>query len=49
MECMFRNCRALKWFPDISEWKFREDVYRDNMFEGVNKEIVPKFKDCIIF
>ena len=46
---MFKNCKSLKWFPDISEWNFNKDCNRDYIFEGVDKKIVPKFKGCLIY
>ena len=42
MKCMFKNCRSLKSFPDISKWELNKEVIKEKMFEGCNKEIIPK-------
>ena len=49
MMSMFENCWSLKYFPDISEWNFNKNCDRKDMLKGVDEEIIPKFKDCIIY
>ena len=47
MSCMFYNCSSLSSLPDISKWELNEKLNTYQMFEGVDKNIIPeKFKDC---
>ena len=47
MSGMFYNCSSLSSLPDISKWELNEKLNTYEMFEGVDKNIIPeKFKDC---
>ena len=47
MSCMFYNCSSLSSLPDISKWELNQELNTYQMFEGVDKNIIPeKFKDC---
>ena len=50
MNYMFNNCSSLNSFPNISKWKLNKNLNKDNVFEGVDKNIIPKnFKGCLIY
>ena len=47
---MFYNCRSLNSLPDISKWDLNKILNSVDMFEGVDKKIIPKkSKDCLIY
>ena len=47
---MFKDCKSLKYIPDISVWKINKNLDKEEMFRGVDKKIIPKkFKGCIIY
>ena len=46
---MFKNCTALRSFPDISKWNFMNIKYKEEVFKGVSKKILPKKLNCLIF
>jgi len=50
MSYMFYECSSLISLPDISSWKIKFALKKEDMFEGVDKKIIPKkFKGCIIY
>jgi surface protein len=53
MSYMFQNCRALTSLLNLSRWKIREDIEKENMFEGCYTGIIPeRFKEndcCLIY
>ena len=50
MYSMFKYCRSLESFPDCSNWEINKQLFRKEMFQGVNEKIIPKkFKGCLIF
>ena len=50
MSYLFSKCISLKSFPDISVWVLKKKVSKELMFEGINKNIIPKkFKGCVIY
>ena len=42
MSFMFYGCNSLKSLPDISIWKINKNLNKEKMFEGVDKNIIPK-------
>ena len=42
MGFMFCGCKSLNSLPDISKWVLNSNLSKDNMFDGVNKKIIPK-------
>ena len=50
MSHMFDGCKSLISLPDITKWELNKNLVKLEMFEGVNKKIIPKkFKGCLIF
>ena len=50
MSNMFHGCSNLKSCPDISNWTLKKDIRKEDMFIGVNKNIIPKkFRGCVIY
>ena len=50
MSYMFSDCCSLKSLPDLSRWKVNKNLDKENMFDGVDKKIIPKkFKGCLIY
>ena len=43
MSSMFSNCSSLKSFPDISKWAINKNLYKYNMFNGVNTNLPKNF------
>ena len=47
---IFENCSSLENFPNISKWKLKKNLLKEDAFKGCKKKIIPKkFKDCLIF
>ena len=42
MSKMFKSCSSLQSLPDISKWDINKNLYRDSMFYGVDKKLIPK-------
>ena len=42
MDYMFCGCKSLNSLPDISKWVLNSKLSKVNMFDGVNKKIIPK-------
>ena len=42
MRCIFSNCKSLNSFPDISNWEMRKIQFKEAMFDGIDKNIIPK-------
>ena len=50
MSYMFYNCSSLLSLPDISEWDTKNVTNMSDMFNGVNKKLIPKkFQGCLIY
>ena len=50
MSYMFRGCSSLSSLPDISKLDLNKNLVTSNMFDGVDKKIIPKkFKGCVIY
>ena len=42
MSYIFSYCSSLVSLPDISKWEINKSLETENMFEGVDKKIIPK-------
>ena len=42
MSCLFYGCSSLRSLPDIFKWKLNKNLKRENMFDGLDKKIIPK-------
>ena len=50
MSYIFSYCSSLVSLPDISKWEINKSLETENMFEGVDKKIIPKIlKGCYIY
>ena len=50
MSCMFYNCSSLQSLPDISKWDLNKNLFRNSIFDGVDKKLNPKkFQGCLIY